>query len=159
MSGPAPQESPFERLQFYRSETQFQSNLISNRTNAYLSSQSFLTIAYASSMSNSNPRWGETFTLIVPVVLALLGIVTSLNAWPGIRAAYEVVEGWHRKQAQLVEEHPELSVYQVEARPPLRFGAHASLYRQSMFFSLRSPWIFLVAWLLLGGVSVVLHLH
>src|SRR3546814_545556 len=72
-------DSPKERLIFYRSEIHFESSLLAERTSAYLSSQSFLMIAFASSMANSNPEWGELFRLVVPAILSALGLITSLQ--------------------------------------------------------------------------------
>nr|NOY03200.1 hypothetical protein [Gammaproteobacteria bacterium] len=84
--------SPKERLDFYRGEIQYETSILANRTDAYLAAQSFLVIAFVSSMGNLNQSWGEMFTLMVPPFLALLGILSSLNAWPGIRAAYRIIE-------------------------------------------------------------------
>src|SRR5690606_34965542 len=72
-------ESPKERLAFYRSEIHFESLLLADRTTSYLSSQSFLIIAFASSMANTNPEWGAVFRLVVPAILAVLGMVTSFH--------------------------------------------------------------------------------
>ncbi len=72
--------SPKERLDFYRREIHYETTNLSNRTNAYLSAQSFLVIAYASSMANMNPEWGVMFTLVVPPMLALLGLLSTLFA-------------------------------------------------------------------------------
>jgi len=66
--------TPKDRLDFYRREIQYETTLLSNRTNAYLTAQSFLVIAFASSMANLNPEWGELFTLVVPSLMAVLGI-------------------------------------------------------------------------------------
>lgn len=74
--------SPKERLDFYRREIHYETTNLSNRTNAYLSAQSFLVIAYASSMANMNTEWGAMFTLVVPPMLALLGLLSTLFAWP-----------------------------------------------------------------------------
>ncbi|MDI9750458.1 hypothetical protein QM285_21760, partial [Stutzerimonas stutzeri] len=49
-------------------------SLLAERTSAYLASQSFLMIAFASSMANSNPEWGDLFRLVVPAILSLLGL-------------------------------------------------------------------------------------
>ena len=51
--------SPKDRLDFYRREIQYETSLLSNRTNAYLTAQSFLVIAFASSMANLNPEWAS----------------------------------------------------------------------------------------------------
>lgn len=46
------------------------------------------------------------FTLIVPAFFALLGVLSSLNAWPGIRAAYNIIDHWQLKQSHLLRSEP-----------------------------------------------------
>jgi len=101
--------SPKDRLDFCRKEIHFETALLSDRTNAYLAAQSFLVIVYASSMANLNLVWGEFFTLVVPVLMAILGMVTSLRAWPGIKATYQIIDHWYFKQRNLVESNQVLT--------------------------------------------------
>ncbi|WP_420066560.1 hypothetical protein [Pseudomonas chlororaphis] len=150
--------SPKERLDFYRREIQYETSILANRTDAYLAAQSFLVIAFTSSMGNLNPEWGKLFTLAVPPFLALLGILSSLNAWPGIRAAYDIIDHWYFKQAQLLRSEPVMGLAYDES--PLfceRESTHKG-YQKSLLFSLRTPWIFACFWLLLGGWSLYIQL-
>ncbi|WP_125933114.1 hypothetical protein [Candidatus Sodalis sp. SoCistrobi] len=75
-------------LRFYRSEIQWQSGLLSGRLNAFIASQSFLVIAYATSISSLVGRWNNPFTLLFPPFLGVLALVLIFQAWPGIRSAY-----------------------------------------------------------------------
>jgi hypothetical protein len=146
--------TPKDRLDFYRREIQYETAIMSNRTNAYLTAQSFLVIAFCSSMANINPEWGKVFTLVVPPLLALLGLVSSIHAWPGIRAAYEIIDHWHFKQSQLLQSEPSMGLAYDDS--PL-FSEHESTekgYRTSLMFSMRTPWLFSVFWLLLGGFAI-----
>ncbi|HWV08049.1 hypothetical protein [Pseudomonas sp.] len=150
--------TPKERLDFYRREIQYETSLLANRTNAYLSAQSFLVIAYASSMANTNTEWGDLFTLVVPVLLALLGIVSSLHAWPGIKASAHIIGHWHFKQEHLLRSEPQFGHAYDDS--PL-FSEHESskdTYHKSLLFSLRSPWLFAVFWWVLGAFSLWLQL-
>jgi len=150
--------TPKERLDFYRREIHYETNLLADRTNAYLAAQSFLVIAYASSMANTNASWGDLFTLVVPALLALLGIVSSLNAWPGIRASAAIVGHWHFKQKQLLHSEPKFGHAYDES--PL-FSEHESSedrYFKSLRFSMRSPWLFMFFWTVLGVFSIWLQL-
>jgi hypothetical protein len=145
--------SPKDRLDFYRREIQYETSILANRTDAYLTAQSFLVIAFVSGMGNLNPEWGKLFTLIVPLFLALLGILSSLNAWPGIRAAYDIIDHWHFKQSQLLHSEPVMGLAYDES--PLfseRESSHKG-YRKSLLFSVRTPWIFMVFWILLGAYA------
>ena len=159
LSEPTPSDStlfgtPKERLDFYRKEIQYETSILSNRTNAYLSAQSFLVIAYCSSMGNLNPEWGKLFTLVVPPLLALLGLVSSMHAWPGIRAAYEIIDHWHFKQSQLLRSEPAMGLAYDDS--PLFSERESSEkgYCTSLMFSLRTPWLFSAFWTVLGGFSV-----
>jgi len=146
--------TPKERLDFYRKEIQYETAILSNRTNAYLSAQSFLVIAFASSMANLNPEWGKLFTLVVPPFLTLLGLISSMHAWPGIRAAYEIIDHWHFKQSQLLHSQPAMGLAYDDS--PL-FSEHESSekgYRKSLMFSMRTPWLFSGFWFLLGTFSI-----
>lgn len=150
-------DTPKARLDFYRQEIQYETTLLSNRTNAYLSAQSFLVIAYASSMANLNPEWGKTFTLVIPPILALLGIVSSMHAWPGIRAAYDIIDHWHFKQNQLLRADPVMGMAYDDSPLFSEHEAQEKGFRQSLLFSVRTPWIFTVFWVVLGVFSVWLQ--
>ncbi len=154
-------ESPREGQSFYRSEIHFESTLLASRTSGYLSSQSFLIIAFASSMANTNPEWGSLFRLVVPTALALLGLVTSLQAIPGIRASYDIIERWHHKQAQLLQTEGQVGL--LPNHDSALFGegnspAGGQRYKRALMFSLRTPIIFASVWMLLGAFCVVLYL-
>jgi len=149
--------SPKERLDFYRREIQYETSILANRTDAYLAAQSFLVIAFASSMGNLNPEWGKLFTLVVPPFLALLGVLSSLNAWPGIRAAYDIIDHWYYKQSELLRSEPLMGMAYDES--PLfceRESTHKG-YRKALLFSVRTPWIFASFWVLLGSWGVFIQ--
>ena len=150
--------TPKERLDFYRREIQYETSLLAGRTNAYLSAQSFLVIAYASSMANANAAWGQLFTLVVPALLALLGVVSSLHAWPGIRASAAIIGHWHYKQEHLLRSDPKFGhAYDDSPLFSEQESSKASSYK-SLLFSLRSPWLFTVFWIVLGAFSIWLQL-
>ncbi len=150
--------TPKERLDFYRREIHHESSLLSNRTNAYLSAQSFLVIAYASSMANLNDSWGGLFTLVVPALLALLGVVSSLHAWPGIKASSDIIDHWQLKQMNLLHSDPAMGLIYDESPLFSETETRRERYRKSLSFSLRSPWLFSAFWGLLGAFSLWLQL-
>ncbi|WP_175650859.1 hypothetical protein [Pseudomonas sp. Marseille-P9899] len=147
-----------ERTDFYRREIQYETSILANRTDAYLAAQSFLVIAFVSSMANLNPEWGKMFTMVVPPFLALLGVLSSLNAWPGIHAAYRIIDHWQVKQSHLLHSDPLMGLAYDES--PLFSEAETSRagHRKSLLFSLRTPWIFLGFWMLLGGYSLYIQI-
>ncbi|MHA6493094.1 hypothetical protein ACX0MV_07585 [Pseudomonas borbori] len=160
---PAPSDAllfgtPKDRLDFYRREIQYETTLLSNRTNAYLSAQSFLVIAYASCMANLNPSWGEVFRLVVPPLLALLGVVSSLHAWPGIKASFDIVGHWHFKQTQLLRSEPKVGLAYDDSPLFSEKESQGDSHRKSLLFSLRTPWLFVVFWSGLGLFSLWLQL-
>ncbi len=155
-------DSPKERLNFYRAEIHFESTLLASRTSGYLSSQSFLIIAFASSMANTNPEWGALFRLVVPAVLAILGLITSLHAIPGIRASYDIIERWHHKQGELLQTEGQVGL--LPNRDSALFGegnspAGGERYKRTLMLSLRTLIIFGSVWALLGVFCVILFFY
>lgn len=149
------------RLAAFRDEIQFESQMLSGRLGAYLSSQSFLVIAYASTM---NAGWAQpgVFVLLVSLPLALLGFVLSLDALRSIRTSYGVIQRWHDRQNALLEGHGHLADYwptdHAGDQPP-RDPTLERRFREGTLFAIRSPWIFGVAWIYLAGVAVWLYLR
>ena len=95
---------------------------------------------------------------MVAPFLALLGVLSSLNAWPGIRAAFRIIEHWQLKQSHLLRSEPMMGLAYDES--PLFSEAETSRagHRKSLLFSLRTPWIFLVFWIVLGSYSVYIQM-
>ena len=150
--------SPKERLDFYRREIHYETTNLSNRTNAYLSAQSFLVIAYASSMANANTDWGVMFTLVVPPMLALLGLFCTIAAWPGIRAACDIIMHWHRKQAGLLRSEPVIGLTYDDSPLFSDWESSETGPKKSLLFSKRTPWLFSFFWLFLGSFAVFVQL-
>ena len=147
-----------ERLDFYRNEIHFETTNLSSRTNAYLTAQAFLVIAYASSMANLNPQWGVIFTMVVPVMLVIFGVVSSIMAWPGIKAACDIIDHWYYKQSGLLRSEPVIGMAYDDS--PL-FSAWESTdrgHKTALLFSKRTPWMFFVFWLCLGIFAVFVHI-
>lgn len=150
--------SPKDRLEFYRREIHTETSNLSNRTNAYLSAQSFLVIAYSSSMANTNPEWGNLFTLVVPATLALFGILSAISAWPGIKAACDTIDHWYVKQTSLLNASPSFGHLYDDS--PLFSDWESSHHgqRKSLRFSKRTPFLFSGFWLFLGCFAIWLNL-
>lgn len=132
-------------LKFYRGEIRFESDVLSGRLNAFISSQAFLVIAYASSMSSSNGRWSSLFTVVLPPCLALLGLALALLARPGIRAVRAVIDRWRIREAELVSRSHEISAYTLvgDQEGRLEIGRRR---REGVLFAERAPVVFIVAW-------------
>lgn len=145
--------SDLDLLKFYRGEIRFESDMLSSRLNAFISSQSFLVIGYASSMSASLERWHNPFSLVFPPSLALLGLVLALYAWPGIEAAWKVIAQWHAKQEELLARRGDLAEY-----GPSGASARDRLRRGTMFAQY-APRVFAVAWCCFGAMPVVFYLR
>lgn len=152
-------ESPKERLLFYRSEIHFESSLLAERTSAYLASQSFLMIAFASSMANSNPEWGDLFRLVVPAILSLLGLFL-MPALDDVEVGLDARHGVDRgEQAELLQIEGRVgmlpnneSALFGEGNSPV--GGHR--YKRTLLFSLRTPIIFSLVWGAFGLLCLAL---
>lgn len=147
-----------DRLDFYRNEIQCETTVLSDRSNAYLGAQSFLVVVYASTMANLNSEWGKIFTLVLPVLLAVFGLILSIQALPGLKSSYAVIDHWYAEQTFMMCNEPVASVD--------RDGAPLFHHRETMqngnnkalSFSMRTPWIFGSLWVLLGCFSAYVHL-
>ncbi|WP_435170374.1 RipA family octameric membrane protein [Falsirhodobacter sp. 1013] len=144
------------RLSVYRQEIHFESQMLSSRLGEYLSAQSFLIIAYASSMSAGWSKPG-IFLLLVPLPMTLLGLVLSIDAQRSIKSSYQVIDRWHDRQNALMAQKRDLASYwptqnddeDAPSDPTLK----SNFYRGSRFAT-RSPWIFIVTWIYLATVSI-----
>lgn len=148
-----------KRLAAFRNEIQFESQMLSGRLGAYLSSQSFLVIAYASTLTAGWAKPGA-FVLLVSLPLALLGFVLSLDALRSIRTSYGVIQRWHDRQNALLEQHGHLADYwptEHGADEPPRDPTLGQRFHEGTLFAIRSPWIFGTAWIYLAGVAVWLY--
>ncbi len=150
--------SPKDRLDFYRREIHFETTNLSSRTNAYLSAQAFLVIAYASSMANLNPNWGVIFTLVVPPMLALFGLASSVSAWPGIKASCDIIDHWYYKQSGLLQSEPVIGLAYDDSPLFSSWESSNNGHKKSLLFSKRTPKMFAVLWLFLGVFAVAVHL-
>lgn len=148
-----------KKLKFYRSEIKHEFTLLYDRVSAYVTSQSFLTIAFASAMNNSNEKWGVLFTLLFPVGLALLGIVTSVRVIDGISSAIHTISMWHAKQNHLFAGDENLVDYKIQREDESlpSDGPVDAVHMRSLSFAKFTPRVFLVAWCLFALLAVYLH--
>ena len=145
------------RFIFLREETRFEIGLLHDRINALISAQAFLTIAFTMALSNSNDRWGETFTRIVPPVLSLVGLVLAIFAWPGIDASFKIIIEWTTRQRQFMRENPLITDLMWRLEVPGKGMVRADPdTRRTMFFARAVPAVFAVAWAILTVIAVVL---
>ena len=146
-----------DRFHFYRSEIHHEINALAARNNALLAAQSFLIIAYASCMANSNPQWGDIFSLVAPVALAIFGVMSSLSVGPAITASYEIINHWQQKQNALFTMEMDLGIAGDDK--PLFYEKPFTYtsYRYSTYFSRKTPVYFILLWIALGLLAISLH--
>lgn len=150
-----------EMLSFCRSEIRYQSDLLSSRLSSLLTSQSFLLIAYASAMSGLIGQWQDPFTLVFPPVLAVLGLVLSLQAWPGIRAGYAVIGLWQQKERHLLAGNSDLneldyfpSPHGNERKPDEWLNKRS---KEGALFTRQAPLVFTIAWCYFVALPFVMY--
>ena len=141
---------PTERLASVRAELRFELGLLHDRVNALVAAEAFLTIAYTAAMSNG-ARWGATFSAVVSPILALLGLLLALLAWPGVTTTVRLVLGWTALQNELLQ--GEASTLAV---PGLPGGSADSDQRKSMLFFRAVPGLFTLTWTALTVVALAL---
>ena len=143
-------------LDHIRQEIRAEINLLNSRLNALISSQSFLVIAYGTSLSAGYGNWNGLFTITLPPLFAVLGLLLVLEARPGIGAAHEAIGHWRRREDRLIENWPELKSFTLatdeQSRRRMELRQHAG-----GLFSVRAPLIFTVAWLIFLTLPFVLR--
>jgi hypothetical protein len=152
---PGEPDGPAQQLAFVRTEAGIEIGLLHERVNALLAAEAFLTIAYTAAMSNGT-AWGETFAVVVAPILAVLGLLLALLAWPGIDGTVRMVLDWTARQQYLLDEHPVLvgSVRGLAARGGGRGRAYSDQRRGMLFFR-AVPILFALVWAAFTVVALV----
>ncbi|MDQ2862160.1 MAG: hypothetical protein M3R50_00670 [Bacteroidota bacterium] len=151
------QETKLSKLQFYRTEIQHEYSLLYSRTGTYVTSQSFLTIAFASAMVNRNAASNDIFSLWFPIILSLIGIVTSITVRGGVDGAVGTIALWHVKQNKLFESDPAMNDYHVEWKHSHSGNPVDAKHRRILEFAQVMPYVFLTAWILFAFIAIYLH--
>lgn len=137
-----------DQLDYVRAEIREEVGLLNSRLNSLMSSQSFLVIAYASTLSSSNGNFHTLFTIVLPPFLSLLGAALVLEARPSLDAALEAIDNWRDREAALVSSSDDYAPYTLavdnNARQAIMRRQH-----QGRHFATRAPMIMLIAWLVL----------
>ena len=140
-------ESPATgELDHVREEIRSETGLLNSRLNALISSQSFLVIAYGSSLGAGYGNWNRLFTMTLPPLFAILGIALVLEARPGMAAAHEALSHWRRREDELIKSRPELLPFTLATDDQSRRRMELRQHAGSVFAS-RAPIIFMVAWI------------
>jgi hypothetical protein len=148
------------RLAFIREETRFEVGLLHDRINALISAEAFLTIAFTMAMSNTNARWGITFSVLVAPLLSLLGLILAVLAWPGVDASFKIIVEWSARQIAVMQENPEMTAlwWRLPVMGKDNRRADPDL-RNSMRFARTVPIVFGIAWAVLTAIALVLPLR
>jgi hypothetical protein len=152
------QKDKLEKLEFYRSEIQHEYALLYSRVGTFVTSQSFLTIAFASAMTNRSAGWNDFFSLWFPILLSLIGIVTSLAVRGGVNGAVQTIALWHIKQDKLFENAPYMNDFHVERQPARSSKSADAKHGHLLEFAQIMPYVFLVAWILFAFLDIYLHI-
>lgn len=135
-----------DQLSYIRTEIRAEIDLLNQRLNALMASQSFLVIAYSSTLSSGYGDFQSVFTVIMPPFLALLGAALVLEARPSLKAALEALDNWREREANLVGSSVDyFAPYTLAVSDESK---HAMEHRQHQgrHFAVRAPAILLAAW-------------
>lgn len=145
-----------EQLELVRDELRFELGLLHERVNALVAAEAFLTIAFTAAMSNGAPG-GERFSAVVGPVLAVLGLLLALLAWPGIDATARLVLAWTARRSALLRADPALAstVWGIAAQGRGEGRAGPDQWRSMLFFR-AAPALFAVVW---AGLAVFAVAH
>ncbi|MHA6299890.1 hypothetical protein [Devosia sp. CAU 1758] len=143
-------------LDHTRNEIRAEISLLNSRLNALISSQSFLVIAYGSALAAAYDDWANPFIVILPPILAILGLVLVLEARPGIFAAQEAMAHWREREERLIDQYPELTQFTLATDGAERERMHLRQHAGTKF-STRVPLILLAAWGVFFALPFILY--
>ena len=138
-------EMKTDQLSYIRAEIRAEIGLLNDRLNALMASQSFLVIAYASTLSSGYGDFRTLFILILPPFLAVLGAALVFEARPSLKAALQAIEHWREREAALVSSSADYAPYTLAVDENARLAV-ARRQHQGRHFAIRAPVIMLVAW-------------
>lgn len=162
-----------EKLKYYRAETQHEYSLMLTRLSAYMTSQSFLFIAYPAAMGTT--VGGDTrFSLPVSLLLCALGLTLSLHVYPSLKGAVDRTDMWREMERRLFEVRrtkegfevegvdPDLTDFRSQPKPLSAEGPSArttdTAYLRGLAFAWVMPSIFGSSWVLLLALTLYLHM-
>lgn len=135
-----------------RDEVMHEQNVLGTRLTSYITSQAFLLSAYAVSMNSGSEAWAKSYRIAFPIVVCAVGFLLSVRAQPGIADASSIIKKWHQKQDELLDNHPELRLYE-----PLRRDQTAKIRNRDQWFAQAATLILGIAWILLAALSIYLY--
>lgn len=148
------------KLQYYRAETKHEYSLLGQRVSWSVTCQSFLIIAFASGMGNSNVY----FRLGISLILPTLGIITSILIKPSIDGAIAIINKWGAKEYELLQnkdlkdfkikriyEEISSSSHRVEQRTDV-------IKKESLKFAKDISIVFIYAWVSLCILGIAVNI-
>ena len=148
-------EQAVRRISFVRDEMRFQIGILHDRINSLISFEAFLSISFTMSLAyvHANDK-----TYLISFVLASLGFILAVVAWPGIKSSYDIIVEWNLLLISILNEARTSS--NLLWRPSV--FVHGDLrtqadHRKGLLFALLVPIVFCVAWSVLAGVVVTIR--
>ena len=139
-----------KRIVAIREEMKFEISVLHDRINALVSAEAFLIISFTMSLAYSNDRWSSRFFLVAPV-LALIGFLLAVLAWPGVKRGVEIVVEWNELLIKALSEARK-DPYFVWRPSVDVIGAIKTQdrHRKGMMFTRLVPAVFASAWVILA---------
>ncbi len=135
-----------EALQFVREEVRHEHSLMGQRVAGYVTSQSFLMIAF--SMASDKTIFGE-YNWFAFLLLPIIGIISSALIIPSVSSASRTIDLWHEREEHIFNQDESAGIkdtFYIE-RP-------RSIHKRSMWFAIGLPWVFLAGW-----IVVIIAMH
>ncbi len=145
-------ESSSQRVLAIREEMKFEIGILHDRINSLVSAEAFLIISFTMSLAYSNDRWSSRFFWIAPL-LASVGFLLAVLAWPGISRSYEIIVEWNVLLIEALNEARQDPRFVWRPSVPRAGDARTQDYhRRGMLFSRLVPVVFGAAWVLLAAI-------
>ena len=157
---PKPPENPLEIYKIYRDYVEHEDALIHHRTTSLITIQSFLIATFGFAYQKSYEIAEKLLsrdTSVKPatlgnitdeynlflLILAIVGLGTSIIAWRSIVAATKAIKGLKEKWNNLKFQNP------VNHLPGLTGGGDEKVTEAGLSLSIRAPQLFIALWVLI----------
>lgn len=141
-----------KRVRDIREEMKFEVGILHDRVNALVSAEAFLTIAFTMSLAYVGEGPPGRFAA-VPPLLAAVGFLLAVLAWPGVRCGVAIIVEWNVLLIAALKGARTDPAFVW--RPSIDVAGDArtqASHRNSLLFAKLVPPIFALVWIVLAAV-------
>lgn len=135
-----------------REEMKFEIGILHDRVNALVSAEAFLIISFTMSLAYSGDRWSGRFFWVAPL-LALIGFLLAVLAWPGVGRGFETIVEWNTLLIEVLPRaRQDPRIVWIRSVDVAGAAKTQGYHRRGLLFARFVPAVFAVAWIILAAI-------